>query len=116
MFEATCTRGTRNGTQHNQALASASKAVELYGYMTRGHYEDEDDGQAKRIADLLVDLAEEYGEDTFGRAVEYAAEHSERRGVDLGALVVSTFEVVEVPTFDAPAAPWMRFLDPDVTL
>ena len=24
--------------------------------------------------------------------------------------------ITQVPTLDAPAAPWMRFLDPDVTL
>lgn len=89
--------GARHATAQNQALAAASKAADLYGYMTFRRDEQGEQGDADKLADLLVDLAEEYGADVWSAAVERAAPLAKERGVELGQLVTCTTRLVEIP-------------------
>ena len=101
------TSGPRSPIQHNGSLSASSKAVEFYSYMSRQHYEGD---EVSALADLLVDLAEEYGEDIFSEAVRLAEPIANERGVDLGKLVVIETEVLEIPAFEAPPVPMSFFM------
>jgi hypothetical protein len=76
------TQGYRTTYGHNLATGAAEKAADIYGALCGVDYPDTDDRDVDMLADLIVDLADAFG-DAWQLALERAEPIAFARGVDV---------------------------------